>query len=250
MARQEDYLVFALMDYNDISYDDHVDLLYKLSGQMVGHLRSYLPDDEAVANVLQYNQQRLAELIHSQMKSHYYESATEYDVQVTKGFTTLHSSTVASEQESRDFRQQPTDLRNITGMVFSGFAKCLYLQQKFDSDAERRFAVICENDPAALKWFKPGKNQLQIYYRSDKSYEPDFVVETEIEKLLVETKAANELGDPVVLEKAKAAIQWCSHASAHALENGGKPWRYLLIPHDSVQENQTLQGLAARFTRG
>ena len=249
VARPEDYLVFALMDYNDVSYDDHADLLYKLSAQVVGHLRSYLPDDQAVANVLQYNQQRLAELIHSQMKAHYYESATEYDVQVTKGFTTLHSSTVASEAESRDFRHQPPDLRNITSMVFSGFTKCLYLQQKFDSDAERRFAVICENDPAALKWFKPGKNQLPIYYRSDKSYEPDFVVETESEIFLAETKAANEMDDSVVLDKAKAAIQWCCHASTHALENGGKPWRYLLIPHDSVQENQTLQGLAARFTR-
>lgn len=27
----------------------------------------------------------------------------------------------------------------------------------------------------------------------------------------------------------------------------GKPWRYVLIPHDEIAENITLEGLAARF---
>ena len=39
-ARLEDYLVFGLIDYDDISYDDHAELLYKLSGQCIQHLRS------------------------------------------------------------------------------------------------------------------------------------------------------------------------------------------------------------------
>jgi type III restriction enzyme len=29
--------------------------------------------------------------------------------------------------------------------------------------------------------------------------------------------------------------------------DGGKPWRYVLIPHDAIAENLTLDGLAARF---
>jgi type III restriction enzyme len=31
------------------------------------------------------------------------------------------------------------------------------------------------------------------------------------------------------------------------MPHGGKPWRYLLIPHDEIAENKTLAGLAARF---
>lgn len=248
VQRLEDYLVFALMEYSDISYDDHADLLYKLSGEVVRHLQSYLSTPEDVANVLQYNQQRLAELIHTQMKQHYYERATEYEVRITKGFTTLKSNTYAASEAVRNFRQPPADLRNMSSLVFGGFLKCLYPQQKFDSDAERRFAVICENDPSVRKWFKPAKGQLQIHYRSDQSYEPDFVVETETEKILAETKAANEVASQDVQDKAAAAIQWCKHATAHELAVGGKPWRYVLVPHTSVQENMTIQGLAATFT--
>jgi len=39
--RIEDYLVRALIDFDDISYDHHADLLYDLAGQMVKHLRGY-----------------------------------------------------------------------------------------------------------------------------------------------------------------------------------------------------------------
>ena len=28
---------------------------------------------------------------------------------------------------------------------------------------------------------------------------------------------------------------------------GGKPWQYVLIPHDAIAENATLDGLARRF---
>jgi hypothetical protein len=51
-----------------------------------------------------------------------------------------------------------------------------------------------------------------------------------------------------VLAKARAAARWCSHASSHELAHKGKPWRYLLIPHDEIADNKTLQGFADRFT--
>ena len=51
----EDYLVRGLIDYDDISYDDHADLLYDLAGQMVKHLLSYLSEGDA-RNVLIYHQ--------------------------------------------------------------------------------------------------------------------------------------------------------------------------------------------------
>ncbi len=51
-----------------------------------------------------------------------------------------------------------------------------------------------------------------------------------------------------VQSKAKAAVKWCEHATTHEKQIGGKPWAYLLIPHDAVNEARTIQGLAATFT--
>ena len=59
--RLENYLVRGLIDFNDVSYDDHAELLYKLAGQVVGHLQSYLSNEDDVRNVLQYHQKSLVE---------------------------------------------------------------------------------------------------------------------------------------------------------------------------------------------
>ena len=49
------------------------------------------------------------------------------------------------------------------------------------------------------------------------------------------------------LAKKDSAIRWCANASDHAATYDGKPWRYVLIPHDEIAENITLAGLVARF---
>ena len=245
----EDHLVRGLIDFNDICYDDHAELLYKLAGQAVAHLRSYLENEDEVLNVLQYHQQALVNLIHAQMQVHYEEKAAAYEAHVSKGFTTLRPnnySAPAGESE-RDFRVPVSNKQDIRKMLFGGFRKCLYRVQKFDSDSERRFAVIVENDKDVLKWFKPAKGDFQIHYASDASYEPDFVVETKAGKLLCETKSASEMEDREVLAKAKAAAEWCKRATEHERKHGGKPWTYLLIPHDVITDNKTLQGMAATY---
>jgi type III restriction enzyme len=251
--RPEDYLVRGLIDFDDISYDEHAGLLYKLAGQVVKRLRTYLTDEEDVVNVLQYHQQTLVSLIHSQMLRHFVESTDGYEAHVTRGFHTLRANnySAAADEAVRDFRVTIAEgQRNRIGsMVFGDFRKCLYPIQKFDSDPERRFAVILENDGDVLKWFKPAKGDFQIHHSHEESYEPDFVVETKTGKFLCEPKRANEMTDEVVLVKADAAATWCKHATDHAKANGGKPWRYLLIPHDQIQDQMTLAGLAARFTR-
>ena len=86
-----------------------------------------------------------------------------------------------------------------------------------------------------------------IEYRRGERYEPDFVVETAAEKLICEVKARNEMADPVVLAKANAARTWIGYANQHARETGGKPWRYVLIPHDAIAANSTLAGLVGTF---
>jgi len=249
--RPEDYLVRGLIDFDDVSYDEHAGLLYKLAGQVVARLREYLTDEDDVINVLQYHQQSLVNLIHSQMQQHFVESAGAYEAHVTRGFHTLRANnySAAANEDVRDFRTAvPEGQRDrIRSMVFGGFSKCLYPIQKFDSDPERRFALLLENDGNVLKWFKPAKGDFQIHFSHEDSYEPDFVVETRTEKLLCEPKRAGEMTGETVLAKADAAVTWCTHATDHANENGGKPWRYLLIAHDQIQDQMTLAGLAARF---
>jgi type III restriction enzyme len=249
--RPENYLIRGLIDYNDISYDDHASLLYKLAGQVVARLREYLNEEDEVINVLQYHQQSLVNLIHSQMQQHFVESASSYEAHVTRGFHALRSNnySAATNENARNFRTplQEGERNRIKSMVFSGFSKCLYPIQKFDSDSERRFAVLLENDESVTKWFKPATGDLQIHYTKDKAYEPDFVVETADTKYLCEPKRSTEMTDEIVLSKAEAATTWCAYASEHANANGGKPWKYLLIPHDQILDNMTLAGIAAKY---
>jgi type III restriction enzyme len=106
------------------------------------------------------------------------------------------------------------------------------------------FVVILESDPQMLKWLKPAKGGFRIHYAHDDDYILDFPVETKTTRYLCEPKAKNEMQDPVVLAKAKAANLWCDRATEHAAR---KPWKYLLFPHDAIHESKTLAGLAATW---
>lgn len=252
-ARLEDYLVRQLIDFPDISYDDQADLLYELAGEMVSHLQSYLDNEQDVVNVVLYYQQPLARLIHAQMQAHRWEKAGGYEARVTQGFTMLKQSafTADASRPVQDVHVPPADKSKIRRLVFGNFSRCLYPYQKFDSDAERKLAVILERE--ADKWFKPAPGQFQIYYQAgveQRGYQPDFVAETAVCLYLLEPKAANELNSDEVLAKRDAAVTWCQHASQHARENGRKPWHYALIPHDAIAENMTLAGLVGQYGNG
>jgi type III restriction enzyme len=240
--RPEDIIVHALVDFDDIDYFTHADLLYDLASQMVQHLRGYLSEDETIS-VLDRDRRLIAQEIHAQMMTHFWEEAAEYVVQVSRGFTELKpcNYTAAAGQTAHHFRETVLDPSRIKQMLFGGFARCLYPLQKFDSDTERRFAIILERD--ALKWLKPAKGQFQIYYKlgiEQPEYIPDFVVETDTTILMVETKARADINTQTVQAKAAAAIRWCEHASDYAVMIGTKPWKYLLIPHDEIVESNRL----------
>lgn len=240
--RPEDYIVHALVDFDDIDYFTHADLLYDLAGQMVQHLQSYLTVDEAIS-VLDRERRLIAREIHAQMMAHFWEQATEYEVQVSRGFTELKpcNYTATAGQTAHHFRETVAETSRIKQMLFGGFARCLYPLQKFDSDTERRFAIILERD--ASKWFKPAKGQFQIFYKlgtEQPEYIPDFVAETDSTIFMVETKARGDINTQEVQAKAAAAMQWCQHASNFTASVGGKPWKYLLVPHDEVNESRRL----------
>ncbi len=247
--RLEDYVVSGLVDFDDISYDDHADLLYDLAEQTVNHFQEYLSEDDT-RQVLRSYQRDIAHFIHAQMQQHYWEDAAGYEVKISKGFTELKPSayTHAVHEPPINYNVAPEDKSNMAKYLFEGFGRCLYPVQKFASDAERRLAVILERD--SIKWFKPAKGQFQIYYRQGADhleYQPDFVAETADTIYMLEPKASNQMDDLVVLAKRDAAIEWCAHATTHTISHGGKPWRYVLIPHDVIAENMTLGGLAKRY---
>jgi len=248
-ARLEDYVVSGLMDFDDISYDDHADLLYDLAGQTVRHFQTYLSEEDT-RKVLRCYQRDIARFIHSQMQAHYWEEAVNWEVKVSKGFTELKESaySYALSDPPVDFRVSPEDKSNMARYLFGGFERCLYSIQKFDSEAERKLSVILERD--AIKWFKPAKGQFQIFYRQGTDYleyQPDFVAETIDTNFMLEPKASNQMEDPIVLAKKEAAVKWCVNASNHTQSYKDKPWRYLLIPHNEIAANITLDALAARF---
>ncbi len=249
-ARLEDYVVSGLVDFDDVSYDAHADLLYDLGGQVVKHFRSYLPDEHEISKVLRCYQRDIARFVHVQMQEHYWEKAAGYEVKISKGYSELKPSayTASAAEPELNYRQPPADKSNMAKYLFGGFKRCLYPVQKFQSDSERKLSVILERE--AAKWFKPAKGQFQIYYKSAADhleYQPDFVAETDGMIYMLEPKAKNEMADADVVAKKDAAVKWCKHASDHAATHTGKKWRYLLIPHDAIAENMTLDGLAKQY---
>lgn len=175
--RLEDYVVSGLVDFDDVSYDDHAELLYDLARQTVQHFCSYLTEEDA-AKVLRCYQRDIARFIHAQMQAHSWEDAVEYEVVVSKGYTEFKSSayTYSTNEAQADYQVSPVDKSNMAKYVFGGFKRCLYPVQKFDSEAERVLAVILDRDTE--KWFKPAKGQFQIFYKrgvEHLEYQPDFV---------------------------------------------------------------------------
>jgi type III restriction enzyme len=247
----EDYVVRGLIEFPDVSYGEHASVLYELAGQVVTYLRSYLPDEEAVRNVLAFHQRAICDDVHDQMLGHTKQPERGYSVNVKGGFTEVSpvAFTLRADEVIRDFRVAVEDKHRIREMLFGGFRKSLYEAVRFQSDPERLLAVVLEGTQDVDRWTKPSKGVFQIPYGNDRDYEPDFVVETATDKLIVETKRADQVADPVVQAKAAAAVLWCERASGYELSIGGKPWRYLLVPDDAISETTTLRGLIHSYTR-
>lgn len=247
--RLEDYVVSGLIDFPDIAYDEHADLLYDLAGQVVRHLLTYLSHEEA-GQVLVLHQREIARAVHAQMQDHFWlDDTVEYHHEVRQGWTELRESAFTAVNEPPlDYRRSPADKSNMARYLFGGFAKCLASVAKFHSDSERKLAVILERE--ALKWLRPAKGQFQMYYRSGHDhleYQPDFVAEMDDCVVMLEPKAANQMQDKDVLAKKDVAEKWCERASEHARTYGGKPWRYALVPHDVIAENITVDFLLKQY---
>ena len=253
-SRFADYIVRELINFDDVSYDDHADFIYLLADQAVSHFQTYLPDDDALHNVLANYAKPIADIIHTQMAKHYVEESAGADVVISQGFVPLKPCAFTAKDDVKPLHWAPDDKRTIGQYLYGGFMRCAYPYQKFHSDTERILATVLERQ--AVRWFRPASGQFNIYYRSGASqpeYIPDFVAQLPDMLLLIETKKAQEVADARetatdVKAKADQASLWCKNATDYSKSVGGKPWRYLLIPHDAVAANVTLENLVSRYS--
>lgn len=138
-----------------------------------------------------------------------------------------------------NFRKSIANKSEIKKYVFNGYKKSYYNTNAFDSDTERLFSVVLEDDADVIRWIKPPLNQLGLFWQAGQQYNPDFLVETSTTKYMVEVKAKNEVKNPEVIGKAKEGIRWCEYASMEDFDK--KPWEYKLITDDVIAVGNSLK---------
>lgn len=254
------YILIHLIEENEIAYHKIADLLHKLIGQVISHITSYSGSELNTRKILFFYGAEISKKVYAQMKKHLREAPIVMRVKVDNAYETLTSASykiIATEgQEAVDIHAGIKENSKIRSMVFTGFKKCLFSKQKFDSGTEKEFAELLERTPAVLKWFKisndRAKEVFDIKYYNTRNqaytpYLPDFVVETLDAKYMVETKAETEMDDKIVLAKKDAAVQWCKNASKFEGEHNGKNWHYLLIPDTTVVADRSFEKLVADY---
>jgi len=59
----------------------------------------------------------------------------------------------------------------------------IHFEIPFDSDTERLFSIILEEDPDVIRWIKPPLNQLGLFWQAGQQYNPDFLVIRKLHQL-------------------------------------------------------------------
>ena len=99
-----------------------------------------------------------------------------------------------------------------------------------------------------MKWLRPALKQFRIYWKhNSRQYHPDFVAEAKDAIHMIETKKEADIETSDVQEKTAAALLYCKNASEFTTQNGGKPWKYILIPHNAVMFNMSFEKLVREF---
>lgn len=240
-------IVSALIDYDDIDYDENSELLYHLAGQALEAISANLEEKDTLAKVVHDFKKAITSSIYDQMKRHFVMQSTGYVKPKVLPFTGIVPQNVKEiEGYGRTNYQTVIPPSHLRKFIFTGYLKSYYTEYKFDSKTEHDFSFVLENDKKVLRWLRPAREQFSIYWSNgSKRYEPDFIVETADVIYMVETKAAANVSTEEVQQKKAAAEEYCLHASEFTTENGGKPWKYVLLPHDSVDRTASFEYLIA-----
>lgn len=247
--RPENYIIRHLIGFPEVDYDSQSDLLYKLCGQMVERLRSYLANEDEVEAVALEHGRKLAEFIFQQMRSHFRETPVEYRAKRVRAFRMLKPQQTQFDAKRVKPLGEPAEPLSATkSYLFTGGSKTPYPVNRFDSDPERRLAHAMDSErfPDVLKWLRPAAGQFSIEYDRNRRYDPDFVIECGDCKMIIEVKASDKMADLEVKEKARAAQKWVNVANGFVDEADGKPWHYVLLDEKDVSQSLTLQSLKAK----
>jgi type III restriction enzyme len=244
-------LIAEVINYPEVDYDENADLLYKLATQAFQTVESNLQNPAEINQVIFQFKAAIAEKIYQQMKAHFVVTEPEYNDPKVFPFVRIEQWNFSTLTEGgyKDYREviQPAGL--IPQYIFRGFEKACHFEYKFDSKTEQDTAFILENDATVKKWLRPAPNQFRMYWdqNSSKRYEPDFIVETTDTIYMLETKMSKQMQDEEVRLKKKAAEKYCSMATNYTQANGGKPWKYVIIPHHAVSRTNSFLFLIAQF---
>lgn len=248
----ENLIVNELINFPEVDYDEQADFLFKLSHQATAKFKEYLKEED-LENVVQYHKSEIGRFIYQQLMEHFYVEAPEFEKPVidVKAFTKIedHNYSKYSQDQIYDYKETINPTSAIPTKIFTGFKKTYHIKYKFDSKTEKDFAIILEQDNEVEKWLRPAHNQFRIYWaHNSKQYQPDFVVESNDAIYIIETKKQDAMSDDEVKDKARAALEYCKYASEYTAENEGKPWKYVLIPHNAVQTNMSFGYLVEQYT--
>lgn len=223
----------------ELSYDD-ADFIIDVADQYLAQIEG---DEEDKRKIVR----RYATLIVSDIRSQIFEHVERK----TQDIHTVQKDLILFRRFVKNIRKDGrvrfdrpfTDKANIRKYLFTGYKKGYYTENGFDSDTERLFSIILEEDPEVIRWIKPPLNQLGLFWQAGQQYNPDFLVETATHKYMVEVKAANEVTAQDVVAKAREGIRWCRFASTADPDH--KPWVYRLITDENIHPGNT-----CRYTLG
>ena len=242
-----DQIVSALLDYDEIDYDENAELIYHLANQALQAITKNAENEDDIPKIVNNFKKAIAKTIFDQMQAHFVMTSLGYTKPKVLPFCGIveQHATLVDGYGRQDYRAVVPP-KFVPKIVFTGFTKSYYVECKFDSKTEQDFSNVLEDDPEVLKWLRPASNQFNIYWSNgSKKYEPDFVVETADAIYMVETKAKKNMQDADVLGKKKAAEEYCKNASEFTKTVGGKPWKYVLLAHDTVDRAASFKYLTA-----
>jgi type III restriction enzyme len=242
-----------LVDFPQIDYDSQAKLLHKLAKQVIDHLRACHSEDDTI-KIIKEQARSIADEIYSQMKPHFYLNDKSFEKPEVKPFKSIYPHNLAkiTEDAVHNLSETISPTSDIPKKVFTGFKKACHNLYKFDGKSEKDFASILESglSKEVLKWLRPAPTQFQIYWdHNSRKYEPDFVLETDKAIYMVEIKKDIDMDSPEVKDKARAALEYCKHATTYNLEHNGKAWKYLLIPHDVVLPNMSFDYFSRKYEK-
>ncbi len=239
-----------LINFNEIEYEKNSKLLFKLINQLIKHLKSYLKSKKSLKNVILNYSTQLSDFIYRQLKSNMWFSEPEYDFKIISPFNFQKNIkyTVKTKKNIIKLKQEIKSLKNINEYIYSDLKKCTTKCVKFDSDPERKFALILDDfsDDVRL-WMKPSSEDIEIEWESGSYYEPDFIFTYNKNKIIAEIKAHNKLNDEEVLKKQTATLKWIEYVNS--INSEKDKWIYLIIPDTEIKITSTIKSFIQKFKK-